>query len=170
MECNIVDVLKVQNNISIINLLEKAKHVHGRNVVFLCVGNSKIWYDCFGPFVGSLAQSLDFEYFIYGNARSNILLSNIDEYIEMIYRFHVNPYIIVFDSSISDVLDFDIIVKEGKTVCGAFSKSPVEIGDLKVSCLVPKSEIGNASGYFKMLSQIKRLGFFLEYVFGNKSV
>ena len=171
MDTNIVKVLKVQNNISIINMLEKAKQNKQKsNIVFLCVGNSKIWYDCFGPFVGSLIQKLGLEYFVYGNIRSNILLSNIQEYINMIYRFHTNPYIIVLDSSISDVLDFDIIVKEGATVCGAFSQSPLEVGDMKISCLVPAKEIKSSAGYTKMLSEIKRIGFFLNHVFGDKSV
>lgn len=162
--------LKALNNISIISMLEAAKENEDKkSIVFLCVGNSKVWFDCFGPYVGSLLQKLGIEYYVYGNVRSNILTNNIEEYVNMIYRFHVNPYIIVFDSAISDVEDFDIVVKEGQTTCGAFSDKAFSVGDLKVSCLVPAKEIKSSAGYVKMLAAVKRIGFFINYVFGSEN-
>lgn len=162
--------LKVLNNVSIVSVLEKVKEKnYDRSIVFLCVGNSKVWFDCFGPFVGSLLQRLGLQYYVYGNIKSNILTNNIKEYVNMIYRFHVKPYIIVLDSSISNAKDFDIVVKEEKTTCGAFSEKPFTVGDLKVSCLIPIAKIKNSSGYVEVLSMIKRIGFFLNYVFGDKN-
>ena len=85
----------------------------------------------------------------------------------MIYRFHVNPYIIVFDSSICEVEDFELSIKEGQTTCGAFSDNPFSVGDMKISCLVPVKDIKSPAGYVKMLSAVKRIGFFIKYVFGT---
>ena len=69
-------------------MLEKAKENEDkRSIVFLCVGNAKVWFDCFGPYVGSLLQKLEIDYYVYGNVRSNILTNNIEEYVNMIYRF-----------------------------------------------------------------------------------
>lgn len=164
---NSVDqVLKIQNNISFINKLENVNGLkENRSVVFLCVGNSKIWYDAFGPYVGTLLQKMGIGNYVYGNIRSNILLSNIDEFIDMIYKFHSNPYIIVVDSAISDCSNFDLCVKEEKTVCGAFSENPVEIGDLKISCLIPAKAVLVPKCKNKLIAQIKRICFFIKYVF-----
>ncbi len=164
MENNFSQYIKIQNNISIIEKLEKAKN-ENCSIVFLCVGNSKVWFDSFGPFVGSFLQISGIENFVYGNLRSNVLIDNIDEFLNMIYKFHVNPFIIVVDSSIYDGKDFDLLVKEEKTVCGAFSKNPVMVGDLKIACLVPSCEISSGEGYSKILKQIRRICFFLKYVF-----
>ena len=163
--------LKALNNVSIVSMLEKAKeNKDKRSIVFLCVGNSKVWFDCFGPYVGSLLQKLGVEYYVYGNVRANILTDNIEEYVNMIHRFHVKPYIIVFDSAVSDVEEFDISVKEEQTTCGAFSENPFSVGDMKVSCLVPVKEIKSSVGYAKMLSVVRKIGFFINYVFDDKNV
>ncbi len=160
--------LKALNNVSIVSMLEKAKENEDkRSIVFLCVGNAKVWFDCFGPYVGSLLQKLGINYYVYGNVRSNILTNNIEEYVNMIYRFHVNPYIIVFDSSICEVEDFELSIKEGQTTCGAFSDNPFSVGDMKISCLVPVKDIKSPDRYVKMLSAVKRIGFFIKYVFGT---
>lgn len=164
MENYFCQYVKIQNNISIIEKLENAKK-ENRSIVFLCVGNSKVWFDSFGPFVGSFLQMCGIEYFVYGNIRSNVLIDNIDEFIEMIYRFHVNPFIIVVDSSVYDGDEFDLLVKQEKTICGAFSKNPIEVGDLKIACLIPSCEISNSDGYSKMLKQMRRICLFLKYVF-----
>lgn len=165
---NLDQIIKVQNNIEIVSKLEKLKEIdNSRPIVFLCVGNSKIWYDCFGPFVGSVMQKLGFKYFVYGNNRANVLLNNIVEYISMIYSFHMNPFIVVLDSSISNCDEFDIRVEFESTVCGAFSDQSVEIGDCKISCLVPAKEIKRSVGYYKMIKEIKRICFFLNYVFNS---
>lgn len=164
MENNFGQYVKIQNNISIVGKLEKAKK-ENCSIVFLCVGNSKVWFDSFGPFVGSFLQMSGVECFVYGNLSSNVLIGNIDEFLDMIYKFHVNPFIIVVDSSIYDGNDFDLLVKEEKTVCGVFSKNPIEIGDLKIACLVPSCEISTSDGYSKMVKQMRRICFFLKYVF-----
>lgn len=166
MENCVKQVIKVQNNISFINKLEKAKMMsNSRSVVFLCVGNSKIWFDAFGPYVGSLLQKMGVKNYVYGNNRYNILGNNIKNFVDLIYRFHINPYIIVVDSSVSNVSEFDIFVSEEKTVCGAYSESPYEVGDMKISCLVPSKAILNASKKDQMILQIKRICYFLKYVF-----
>jgi len=165
---NVNQILKVQNNIEMVSKFERLKEIDKtRPVVFLCVGNSKIWYDCFGPYMGSLMQTLGFEYFVYGNNRANILLDNIEEYISMIYSFHINPFIVVLDSAISNQEEFDIRVEFESTVCGALSETPVEVGDFKISCLVPAKQIKSSAGYVKMLKEIKRVCFFLNFVFND---
>lgn len=160
----ICQILKVEKNISIIEKLEKAKN-QKKNVVFLCVGNSKIWFDSFGPIVGSFLQCRGVENYVYGNVNSNVLSNNICEFIDMIYKFHVNPFIIVVDSSISNVSSFDLFVNEEPTLCGAFSENPCEVGDLKIACLVPSDNIFSEKNQKGFTSQIKKICLFLDYVF-----
>lgn len=160
----ICQILEVEKNISIIEKLEKVKN-QKRNVVFLCVGNSSVWFDSFGPIVGSFLQTRGVDNFVYGNVRSNILMKNICEYVDMIHKFHVNPYIIVVDSSVSDVSSFELLVKEESTICGAFSENPCQIGDLKIACLVPSKDVFSDKNKNRFASQIKKICLFLNFVF-----
>lgn len=160
----ICQILEVEKNVSIIKKLEKAKN-QKRNVIFLCVGNSSVWFDSFGPIVGSFLQTRGVDNFVYGNVRSNILMKNIYEYVDIIHKFHVNPYIIVVDSSVSNVSEFALLVKEEPTICGAFSENPCKIGDLKIACLVPSKNIFSEENRNHFASQIKKICLFLNYVF-----
>ena len=139
-----------------------------REVVFLCVGNSKIWFDSFGPMIGSLLMYLNIDKFIYGNLKKNIKGDNIEEYIDMIYRFHHNPYIVVFDSAISNREEVYLKIREGSTRCASFSSSPVDVGDLSVLLCFSKNNIKNLSNYKLLLKNVKKVAGFIKLIVCGK--
>lgn len=168
---NIINqLMKIQNNIELINSIEKAKVEAGdRPIVFLCVGNSKIWYDSYGPMVGTLLRYLGFNYYIYGNLRSNVNLDNLSEFIEMIYKFHVNPFVIVFDSAISTGEEYDITAECKAMNCGALRGKGTMVGDFSVKFLIPAKDINCNNGYKDLLKAVKKTGMFMLHVFSEKS-
>jgi len=161
-------ILKVMSNIDIMGKLEKAKEIDKeRPVVFLCVGSFKLSYDCFGPLMGSLLQALDIKYYIYGNIRCNINAQNLENYIKIIHNFHINPYIIVIDSAISSGEEFELKASEGALTVAAMSQNRVSVGDLSLILSVPASKMHGTAVYKNVLSGAKRLGRFIEFVFGE---
>lgn len=161
--------LKVNESYKRLEMLEKLKKIaKNREVVFLCVGNPKIWFDSFGPLMGSLLKFLDVEKFIYGNIKAPILSFNIEEYISMIYRFHVKPYIVVIDNAISNVSKSCIKIKEGSTKCASLS-NPVSVGDMSILCCLNKNEIKDSLNYKNILFQIKDVGRMIKFVFENNN-
>ena len=160
---NSPEISKILHNINLVSQIEKLKKISNtREVVFLCVGNSKIWYDSFGPMMGTLLQYLGVENYVYGNIKSNIDVSNIQYYIDVIYKFHYNPYIVVFDNALSSNDEFVIKINKKSTTCAALSKNAVEVGDVSIMCLSPCSLLKNNCCYYHMLGEIKRLGLYFK--------
>lgn len=159
----IENLTKVLLNIEIAKGIKNIKNIsEKRDVIFLCVGNSKIWYDSFGPIVGTLCQYIGVKNYIYGNLRANINQSNLEDYINIIYRFHYNPFVVVFDSALSISEDFFIKIIDGPTECAGLSDNSVLVGDLSVQCIVPQKDIKNCDKYINMLSEIKKLGLYFK--------
>lgn len=134
-----------------------------KEVVFLCVGSSKIWYDCFGPMFGSLLKYLDIDKFVYGNLAANITAKNLQEYIDMIYRFHISPYIVVIDNSLCLSDGRGLYFGEGAITCGAYSGTPATVGDAHICYGLSKNEIKDSSNYYKFCRAIKRAARMLYY-------
>lgn len=143
--------------------LETAKN-DGREVVFLCVGNSKIWYDSFGPMIGSLLKHLNINKFVYGNCGYNITAKNLDEYLNLIYKFHVNPFIIVVDSCFSS-RSCGLKVSLSPSLVAGFTDKSRRVGDLSINYCVNKDEIKDSKNYMKMLRSIKSVALFIDFVF-----
>lgn len=159
--------IEVNNNFLMFNKLYNLNKVKkDKQIIFLCVGNSKIWFDSFGPIVGSVLKLMDFGFYIYGNTKTNINAKNINEYIEMIYNFHKNPYIIVFDNSLSMVEEPMLKIKEGPTICSVFNNS-VSVGDLSVTYCLSKKHIKNHIYFNEMLKSIKKIIRMLIYILKN---
>lgn len=127
-----------------------------KQLIFLCVGNSKIWFDSFGPIVGSILKLFDLGYYIYGNTKSNITSNNLNSYIEMIYRFHNNPYIVVFDNAISKTQKPMLKIKEEPIYCSVL-KNSVLVGDMSVTYCVNSEDIKHCENYEYMLISIKKI-------------
>jgi len=65
MDINNINI--AQNNYNLYKSLEKMiKKAGKREIIFLCVGNPKIWFDSFGPIVGSVLKHLKIEKLFMG--------------------------------------------------------------------------------------------------------
>ena len=156
---------EIYYNIDLIKKIEKLKIIsQNRDVVFLCVGNSKVWYDSFGPMIGTFLQYVGVSNYVYGNLKSNVNNNNIQKYVENIYKFHYNPFIVVFDNAISDENDFKIKIGECTTNCCCFDDEVFEVGDFSILCLTPIQFFNKPQKYYEMLDEVKRVClYFKEY-------
>ena len=132
---------KTKTVIKELRLFECFCRKNKNNIVFLCVGNSHVWYDSFGPIVGSLLQNkYNIQSFVYGNCENNITRSNLFDYIEFVKRKHFNKKIIVLDSAISDDFSLESVVfRKGEVVC-AYYNNNVGAGHYGVLCPVVTKE------------------------------
>ena len=150
-------------NIKLIKNIEELKSTSTkREVVFLCVGNSKVWFDSFGPMIGSFLQYIGVNNYIYGTIRSNINKDNINQYIDSIYKFHANPYIVVVDNLISTGNKFTIKIKTEGLTCSCFNENSVYVGDLSVLCSTPANFIKSNKYYKNMLYEVKKFGVYIK--------
>ena len=164
------NLIEAYKNLNLFKCFEEIYDISKkRTIIFLCVGNSKIWYDSFGPVLGSLLKTLDFGYYIYGNMKTNITLKNLHEYIDVIYKFHNNPYIVVVDSAISQEQKPFIKIKKESTVCGVLNKDNIEVGDLSILYCLNKKSIKDCNNYYEMIKEIKKIARMLLFVL-NKNV
>ena len=157
--CECYKNYNLYNSLSHLSKIKKEKEI-----VFLCVGNPKIWFDSFGPIIGSVLKNLNIKKYIYGNTRYPIVASNLKMFVDMIYRFHVNPYIIVFDNAISNCLVPTLKIKEGPVNCAVLSDESIEVGDLSIIYCFNKENIKNCNNYYEMFKEMKKLLRFLLLV------
>ena len=143
------------------------KQAAQREVVFLCVGNSKVWFDSFGPLVGSFLQYLEFPKYIYGNLKTSITKSNVEKYIDMIYKFHINPFIVVIDSAISNTLVPKIKIKKGQTTVACMSDNPVMVGDYSILFCLNKKQMKDSFYYKNLFTCVKKVGRMIKFIFTN---
>ena len=156
----------VYDNFNKYQTLKKIKNECGkRTIIFLCVGNSKIWYDSFGPVIGSLLKMLNCGYYVYGNTQSNITAKNIKDYIEMIYKFHENPYIIVFDNAISNESNPTLKIIKGQTTCAAMSDDNIKVGNLSIIYCFNNKHLKEKNNYYEMLNEIKKVLRLIKFSF-----
>lgn len=161
-----IELINVAINANMISKIEKLKDINkNREVVFLCVGNAKIWYDSFGPMVGTILQYMGINNYVYGNLKSNICQDNLKTYIDIIYRYHYDPYIVVVDNCLSASNKFEVIIKEGPTDCAGLSKEPISIGDCGILCLTPKCCFKSSLEYKNMLKCVKKLSLYFKEFF-----
>ena len=155
---NIDGFLKAKEFSEYYLILEKLiKISEEREVVFLCVGNSRVWYDCFGPIFGSVLISLGINKYIYGNTKFNITANNVSYFVELIYKFHNNPYIIVVDSILDGNFCGGLKIREKSIICAGLSNSPLEIGDMSITYSI---DINNKQKYYLLddiLQKIKKM-------------
>jgi len=160
-----LEILKVYKNLEIYEKLMCLKEIDKkRQIVFLCVGNFKIWFDSFGPIFGSLLKLLDFKYYIYGNIKSNITAKNINEYIDIIYKFHNNPYVIVIDNAVSNEEKPTLKIYEGETQCACLDNNGVLVGDLGIIYCLNKKNIKKPQLYYEMIKEIKTVVRWLQFI------
>ncbi len=166
---NVKKLMVVCNNYNYYRNFEKLYRIsQEREVVFLCLGNPKIWYDCFGPMFGNLLRYLNLDKFIYGNVDAPITAKNIEHYVELIYKFHINPYIVVVDATLSKNAEMFVKIAEGSLQCAVLSDKSVNVGDMYISFCINIKETKDPNNYFKMLSCIKQVARMLMFCFKNQ--
>jgi len=161
-----IDIKEVCENYIIYEKLEQIKkHSTNNELIFLCVGNSKIWYDSFGPMVGSVLKALNFKHYIYGNNKFNINSDNLNDYVNLIYTFHNNPCIIVIDSCISNTNQPHIKIEKGSIICASLSKNSMDIGNFNIKFCINKEILLKNEIYNVMIKEIKKICRFINFVF-----
>lgn len=76
-----------------------------KEIVFFCVGNHKVWYDCFGPTLAEKLRKENVSFFIYGGESCPILPDNLTSYMNFVEVKHPNALVVVVDSCL--LTDFE---------------------------------------------------------------
>ena len=154
--CNF-NIIKTLINVSMFKKLEKINKISKKeDVVFLCVGNFKVWYDSFGPLVSYFLKKNNFGWFVYGDINNCITLNNIDKYIKCIKKFHVKPFIIVVDSSVSKDGVEGIKIVDGGLKIGCLSGGAVFVGDMGITYCLDIKKLPMYDNYKLMIQKTKK--------------
>lgn len=134
-------------------------------VVFLCVGNPKVWYDSFGPMFGSLLKHFNLNKFIYGDLKAPITSENINYYIDCIYKFHVKPFVVVIDSAISSDCFGVTKINDCGLDIACLSDRSTHVGDMSISYTIGKNDVSNYQKFSEMLKDIKNVARMINFIF-----
>lgn len=110
-----------------------------REYVVVCIGTDRSTGDALGPLVGSIfSDSKPKHMTVYGTLHEPVHATNIEDYIEIIYDTHRNPFIIAIDACLGKSTSVGyIIANKGPLKPGAaFNKSLPEIGDIHLTGVV----------------------------------
>ena len=109
------------------------------DIVFLCLGTSKMLTDSFGPMVGSLLKSkYNIPTFVYGDLNKNVNAINLEDYLTMISHHHKNCHVVVIDSALGNENSIGTIRLLG---CGTIPRSALDnslslIGDSSILAII----------------------------------
>lgn len=112
------------------------------NLVFLCLGTTKISGDSIGPKVGDRLKQMNIGAYVYGDTRRQVTSINVEDYAAMLKKRHSGDRIIAVDSALGKSADIgkikitDAGVKPG----GAFNKTRERVGDMGILAVVGDSE------------------------------
>ena len=114
-----------------------------KNLVFLCIGTTKIIGDSIGPKVGDKLKNQGVNAYVYGNSQRQVPAINVDDYAKMIKARHKDDIVIVIDSALGKLKDIGAIkvTQNGIKPGGAFDKNKERIGDIGILAVV-----GDADG------------------------
>ncbi len=112
------------------------------NLVFLCLGTTKICGDSIGPKVGDRLKQLNIGAYVYGDTRRQVTSINVEDYIAMLKKRHAKDRIIAVDSALGKIEDIGKIkiTSSGVKPGGAFNKSRERVGDMGILAVVGNSE------------------------------
>ena len=65
-----------------------------KNLVFLCIGTTKIIGDSVGPKVGDKLKDLNVNAYVYGNTARQVTALNVDDYAKMIKQRHKDDTVV----------------------------------------------------------------------------
>lgn len=109
-----------------------------KNLVFLCIGTTKIIGDSIGPKVGDRLKDRNVNAYVYGNTLRQVTAINVDDYARMIKQRHSDDIVIVIDSALGKLDDVGSVkvTKNGIKPGGAFNKGKERIGDIGILAVV----------------------------------
>ena len=85
------------------NLIKDENDIN-RNIIFLCIGTSRVVGDSVGPIVGSiLKQNIisNKQIEVLGDCENNIHYENIEQNVDIVKKLNPNSLIVVIDSALS---------------------------------------------------------------------
>ena len=113
------------------------------NLVFLCLGTTKIIGDSIGPKVGDKLKEININAYVYGNTLRQVTSINVEDYVAMLEKRHSTDKIIAIDSALGKSEDIGKIkiTSSGIKPGGAFDKTRKRVGNIGILAVV-----GNADG------------------------
>ena len=112
------------------------------NIIFLCIGTSKIIGDSIGPIIGNRLKDVENEIVqVYGTTENMVNFVNAKDIIESVYSSYEKPYIITIDSTLSNSRDKgEIVLGKGYIKIGkALEKSICFYSNINIKCIVGRS-------------------------------
>lgn len=109
------------------------------DIVFLCIGTSKIIGDAIGPILGSNLKDIENEFIhIYGTIENNLHFNNTKNIINNINRNYINPCIVSIDAALSNKNNIgDIVIGKGFIKLGkALDKNFGVYCNINIKCIV----------------------------------
>ena len=105
-----------------------------KQIVFLCVGTSKITGDSLAPKIGDKLQSSNLPCYVYGTTNNNVTRKNLDNYLDFISKVHQNYILITIDAGLSKTIPVGTVKvsKGGITPGGALFPKSKKIGDIGI--------------------------------------
>ena len=85
--------------INYIELEKELRKIITPESVFVCIGSSKVSYDIFGPYCGTLLKKNKVPY--YGDMRNTVNAVNMYDKLDLIYDNHDNTNIIAIDACVT---------------------------------------------------------------------
>jgi len=118
-----------------------------KNLVFLCIGTTKIIGDSVGPRGGDKLRANDAQAYVYGNTLRQVTAINVEDYAKMISQRHANDVVIVIDSALGKIGDVGTvkITRNGIKPGGAFDKGKDRIGDIGILAVVGDADADRMS-------------------------
>ena len=109
-----------------------------KNLVFLCIGTTKIIGDSVGPKVGDILKKQGIDAYVYGDTNRQVTAINVDDYAKMIKGRHKEDIVVVIDSALGKSKDIGSIkvTRNGIKPGGAFDKNKERVGDIGILAVV----------------------------------
>lgn len=131
-----------------------------KNIIFLCIGTTKIIGDSFGPLVGSILkyELKDYkEIKVVGDLKNTITYNNIEEYMNDIKEKCNNSVIVVLDSALSDRKNIGkiFIQDRGLKYAESLKKKNRIIGNISIKAVVGEN-YNNPIKNYKSLNKVSK--------------
>lgn len=128
------------------------------NIIFLCIGTTKVVGDSFGPFVGTcLKKSLEnyTDIKIMGDLKNDITYNEIENTIKLIEKEYKNSLVIVIDSALSKKENIGkvFVQNRGLQYAQSLKKKNNIIGNISIKAVVGKNT-NNSLINFKTLKDV----------------
>lgn len=123
----------------IFHLNRKLKNIN-KEIVYVCIGSSKIIWDSVGPRVGTLLKNELNN--VVGDMKNNF--NSKKDYL-LNYKYLKNKYIVAIDSAFIDkkIKEEVFITNESMIMGAGINKNIGKIGDLSIKAIINKKNIEN---------------------------